>query len=335
MSTGATEAGSAAAPSGQFEAMNELPMTPMTLSDLAAHGVSSRQASGLVRLGVLHRVLHGVYLHKAVRLTIEIRAACIAKVLPDDAVVCDHTAAWLLGVDCQPAAALDAPLDLDVVCIDGRDRTTRSGIHGGKRDLQEKEIWEVGGVRITSPVRTACDLACRRGRRQALAVLDAFMHSCGVTQADYRGMLPRFRGRRGCTQLRELIEYADGRAESIRESWVRMEIIDAGLIVPELQIWVRVPGLGRRRIDLGYRGRLVAVEHDGEEHHTEDEDVESDEERRDALRRLGWYIIVVRKEDFDGPNLDRWLRELRDVLTERSPSRPRRYARAERRRTRR
>jgi very-short-patch-repair endonuclease len=147
-------------------------------------------------------------------------------------------------------------------------------------------------------------------------------------------MLRRFRGRRGCTQLRELVEYADGRAESIRESWVRMEIIDAGLPVPQLQVWVRVPGLGRRRLDHGYRGRRVAVEHDGEENHSDDEDVESDEERRTALEKLGWYIIVVRKEDFDGPRLDRWLQELREVLAQRSPSRPRRYARAERRRTR-
>lgn len=315
--------------------MNVLPMTPMTLSDLAAAGVSSQQASGLVRLGVLSRVLRGVYLHRDVPLTIEIRAACIAKVLPDHAVVCDHTAAWLFGVDCQPPAALDAPLDLDVVCTDGRDRTTRSGIHGGKRDLREEEIWVVGGVRATSPVRTACDLACRRGRRQALAVLDAFMHSCGVTHSDYRSMCRRFRGRRGCTQLRELVEYADARAESIRESWVRMEIIDAGLPVPEPQVWVRVPELGRRRLDLGYRGRKVAVEYDGEENHSDDEDVDSDEKRREALEELGWYLIVVHAEDFDGQRLDTWLRELRDVLAQRSPSRPRRYARAERRRTRR
>jgi hypothetical protein len=310
--------------------MDALAVTPMTMTELAAAGISSQQASGLVRLGVLKRVLRGVYLHRDVLVTIEVRAASLAKVLPEGAVVCDHTAAWLWGVDCQPAASLDGPLDLDVVSIKGGDRTRRSGVHGGKRDLQEEEIWEVGGVRVTSPVRTACDLACRRGRRQALAVLDAFMHSCGVTKADYRRMLPRFRGRRGCTQLRELIEYADPRAESIRESWVRMEIIDAGLPVPQPQVWVRVPGLGSRRLDLGYRGRKVAVEYDGEEHHTQAEDVESDEERRDALKKLGWYVIVLRAEDFEGEGLESWLRELREVLAARSPSRPRRYARAER-----
>jgi hypothetical protein len=143
-------------------------------------------------------------------------------------------------------------------------------------------------------------------------------------------MLPRFRGRRGCTQLRELVEYADGRAESLRESWVRMEVIDAGLPIPEPQVWVRLPGLGRRRLDMAYPGRKVALEHDGDEHHSDEVDVAADAERREALRLAGWHVIVIRKEDFDGPRLDRWLRELRDVLRERSPSRPRRYARAER-----
>lgn len=315
--------------------MTAFPTTPMTLSDLATLDISSQQACGLARLGVLNRVLQGVYLHKDVPIAIETRTACLARVLPEHAIISDHTAAWLLGVDCQPPAALDAPIDLDVVSVGGHDRTTRSGMHGGKRDLLEDEIWVVSGIRVTSPVRTACDLACRRGRRQALAVLDAFMRVYGLTKGDYRAVLSRFAGRRGCTQLRELIEYADARAESPRESWVRMEIIDAGLPVPEPQVWVSLPGLVRGRLDLGYLGRRVGVEYDGDEHHSEDEDVEADEARRTALRELGWYIIVVRQHDLSGARLERWLRELREVLAERSPSRPRRYARAEPRRTRR
>src|SRR4051812_27464940 len=280
---------------GQSWYMSQLPRTPLTLSTLAEHGITRLQAAGLVELGVLTRVLRGVYVRSDVALTMEMRAACLSQLLPDHAVVCDHTAAWLLGVDCQPAAALDGPLDLDVVSTGGHDRTTRAGTHGGKRDLRGDEIWVVAGVRVTSPVRTACDLACRRGRRQALAVLDAFMHHCGLTREDFRAMLPRFRGRRGCTQLRELVAYADGRSESIRESWIRMEIIDAGLPVPEPQVWVRLPGLGRRRLDLAYRGRKVGVEYDGDEHHSEDADVESD------------------AEDFHGSRLSTWLRELREI----------------------
>jgi very-short-patch-repair endonuclease len=154
------------------------------------------------------------------------------------------------------------------------------------------------------------------------------MGQCRITRDDYRVMLRRFRGRRGCTQLRELVEYADGRAESLRESWVRMEIIDSGLPVPELQVWVRLPGLGRRRLDLAYRGRKVAVEYDGDEHHSEPADIAADQERRSALVAQGWHVIVVRSEDLEGARLDAWLSDLRRALAERTPSRPTRYARS-------
>jgi hypothetical protein len=308
--------------------MSELPLTPMTVSDLGELGISPSQARGLVQLGALKRVLRGVYLRADVPLTIAVRAACLSTILPDHAVVCDHTAAWLHGVDCQPPAAQDAPLPLDVVSVGGADRTTRAGTHGGKRALADDEIWDIGGVKVTSPARTACDLACRRGRRQALAVLDAFMRCCGISQDDYRIMARRFRGRRGCVQLRELVEHADGQVESLRESWARMEIIDAGLPVPKLQVWVRLPGVGRRRLDMGYPGRKVGVEYDGDEHHSEGADVEADRERRQAFEDNGWHVIVVRSEDFEGRRLEAWLNALREALLGRTPARPPRFARS-------
>ncbi|MGI8521690.1 MAG: hypothetical protein ACR2K3_00030 [Nocardioides sp.] len=312
--------------------MSELPKTPLTVAQLIELGYTSQQLTGLVRLGVLTRIFRGVYCRADVPLTIDLRAAALALVLPGHAVVCDHTAAWLLGVDVQPAAGMDGPLDIDVVYVENHYPTERSGVFGGKRDLQDEEIWVVGGVRVTSPARTACDLASRRGRRPALAALDAIMRAFGLTTHDYRKILPRYRGRRGCVQLRELIEYAVPDAESPRESWVRMEIIDAGLPVPKPQVWVDVPGHGRARLDLAYRGRRVGVEYDGEEFHTSEEDKLADKERRGALRDDRWIIIVVGQHDFDGERRDAWLRELAEALAERSPSRPRRYARGERRR---
>ena len=51
-------------------------------------------------------------------------------------------------------------------------------------------------------------------------------------------MLPRFRRRRGVVQLRELLELVDARIESARESWTWLEIHDAGLPLPEPQVWI-------------------------------------------------------------------------------------------------
>ena len=42
---------------------------------------------------------------------------------------------------------------------------------------------------------------------------------------------------------------------------------------------------------------MIAVEYDGEEHHTSPEDRRHDAERRAWLRSQGWIVIVVTKSD--------------------------------------
>ena len=63
----------------------------------------------------------------------------------------------------------------------------------------------------------------------------------------------------------------------------------------------------------------IVVEYDGEEHHTSPEDRAHDERRRDWLRRRGWIVIVVTKEDFRRTSSGDWLVELRAALDERMP----------------
>ncbi|MDF1603598.1 DUF559 domain-containing protein [Nocardioides sp. YIM 152315] len=100
--------------------------------------------------------------------------------------------------------------------------------------------------------------------------------------------------------------------ESQREAWVYLDIVDAGLPLPEPQAWIEIDGVPTYRLDFAYRRARVVVEYDGEEAHA-GRDAE-DEERRDWLRRHGWTVIVVRRGDFTDARRDRWLRELRAAL---------------------
>ena len=101
----------------------------------------------------------------------------------------------------------------------------------------------------------------------------------------------------------------------MRESWVRITIIDAGLPAPDLQVWVVDDGVPRYRLDLAYRRRKVAVEYDGEDGHLQtEEQIEDDEARRAWLRARGWVVIVVRSGDFTGARLDRWISALRVAM---------------------
>lgn len=67
-------------------------------------------------------------------------------------------------------AELDVIPALDAVSTGGKGRSKRRGVFGGKRDLVAGEIMTLAsGVRVTTPLRTACDLACLHGRYRAIA----------------------------------------------------------------------------------------------------------------------------------------------------------------------
>jgi hypothetical protein len=304
------------------------PDTPFTAAQLTELGRSSRQLRDAVADGAVRMVHRGVYARGDLPDTTELRARAAMLVAPSHVVVTDHSASWIHGVDAFDPTALDLPPDLEVVSVGGNDRTRRSGVLGGKRTLNEEDVCVIEGIRLTTTVRTACDLACLRGRYAALAVLDAFMRIHGVTRQDYERVAMRFTGRRGVRQLRELIALATELAESMGESWTRMAIHDAGLPAPQPQVWVLLAGFGRVRLDLAYRFLKIVVEYDGEEFHSSDEDKEADRKRRKALRDAGWFVIVVTKHDFAGEALDAWLIELRGAIQERQQRPGRRYARA-------
>jgi hypothetical protein len=306
--------------------MMDLPDRPFTRRDLKSLGLSDGQLRHAIQCGRVRLVLRGVYVRSNVTDSLELRARAASLALPPHVVVVDRSAAWLHGVDCLDPAALDLPPVLETASLRGRARTARRGVIGGERDLGPADIMKLNGVTVTTPLRTAADLACRRGRAGALAVLDAFAHRHGITREELASQAEGFRGRRGVTQLRDLIPLVEPLTESTGESWSRLAIYDAGIPMPQPQVWVTVEG-ARYRVDLGWRWHRVAVEYFGREFHDEEHRA-ADLARIEALRRAGWIVMVVEAEDLSGPRLDAWLTELRRALADRGPAAGRRYARA-------
>lgn len=296
---------------------------PFATATAREHGVTRGQLRTWLTDGVVRRVLTGVYVDATAPDTMELRLAAVSCVMAPHAVVCDRTAAWLHGVDVFDLAEHDVLPAVDVVSIAGRNASIRSDVWGGERDLQPSEIMTVRGVRVTTPIRTACDLACLRGRWRAIAVLDAFRRAYGITVRDLTLMLPRYRGRRGCRQLRELIPLSTDEADSPPESWIRLIIHDAGLPVPAAQVWVRLPDGHRFKIENAYAALRIAVEYDGQEHHTSDHDMAHDDDRRGVLvDSEDWIVLVITKRDFGPREREVWLGELEEAIAGRCPERP-------------
>lgn len=291
------------------------PDRPFTLAHAAELGISRNRLHLAVRDGVLRRVLRGVFVRVDLPDTVDLRAAAAALVVGPTSVVTDRTAAWIHGVDVFTHGEHEILPPIESCVLRWHSRTRRDGVDGRTRDLLPEDVMEINGLRVTTPLRTALDLGCCLRRRDALAALDAFMRQHGLSHEELsRGSIRYFR-RRGVVQLRQLIPLADPRAESQRESWMRLAIIDAGLPCPEPQYWIEIDGVPTFRLDLAYPRHRVAIEYDGEEFHDRTaEQKRHDAERREWLERNGWTVIVVKVGDFTGAALDRWLTELRDAL---------------------
>jgi hypothetical protein len=270
---------------------------PFSSAEAHAAGLSRKVLRRMVREGTLRLVLKGAYVDAAAEDTLGVRAAAAAKVVPAGSVVCDRTAAWLHGADILgPEGRLTVP-PLDLFRLAGGSRVRRPECTGGTRTLCEDDVMRLRGVLVTTPLRTALDLGRFLPRANAMAAIDALTRAGGLTKTDLQRELPRFRGQRGVVQLRTLTPLTDPRSESPAESVVRLQIVDAGLPIPEVQWEVRAPGgFSVYRLDLAYPALRLAIEYDGEEFHTAEADRRHDERRRARLRRMGWTIIVLRKE---------------------------------------
>jgi hypothetical protein len=297
----------------------ELPRRPLTRAQLHELGVTKWQLHQLLQAGVLRRVLTDVYVPADEPEALELRAHAAALVLTPYAVMVDRTAAWLWGIDTLNPREVGSVPALEVFVVRGCTRVRRTDVRGGERDLRSSDIVEIGGVQVTTPLRTALDLACRLPRYQALATLDAFAraHALAPRQMSHE-LVRRYRGRRGVVQARELVQLVDPRAESTGESFARLAIHDEGLPAPEPQFVVFAGQVAVWRLDLAYARLKICVEYDGVEFHTSDEQRAHDRRRRKWLRDRGWWVIVVTKDSFSGPAREEWLRELRRKIAERT-----------------
>jgi hypothetical protein len=292
---------------------NDFPLAldgPFTVRAAAEGGVTRNHLTALVRHGLVRRVLHGVYAVSQAPDSVRFRAAALHLVIPECAVVTDRTAAWLHGVPIlQRGAHLDAP-PIDV-CETVDSRVRRPGVDGRRRQLLERDIIELHGLRVTTPMRTGLDLGRALWRLDALAAIDGVLR-LGVDHDQLLSEIQRFRGHRGVRQLRWIAPLGDARAESPGESALRLHWYDAGLPTPEPQFAiVDDRGYTLYRLDVPLPAVRYAAEYDGEEFHSSAADREHDDARREWLRReRHWSIDAFRKEDVYGrrTDIDRRLR---------------------------
>jgi hypothetical protein len=200
---------------------------PFTPAMAAQAGIGRSTLERMLRQGRIVRILRGVYLDAAIEPDRSLRARALALVLGRRHVAVDRTAAWVHGgsrIDPGPEAAV--PLDLH-----GRRR------HLGRQlPLAPDDIVTLDSVRVTSPLRTALDVARRLAPDRALAAIDGMIRAGALEHRRLLAAAGRLAGLPGAAQGRELIAMADPRAADGAESVLRLCWLHARIPTP-------VPGL--------------------------------------------------------------------------------------------
>ncbi len=159
----------------------------------------------------------------------------------------------------------------------------------------------LAGRSVTTPERTAFDIGRRSSARTAVAGLDALARATGFEVDSVLSIAACHPGARGLRQLETVLEVVDPGAQSPRESYLRLLLIEAGLPRPRTQIPVLgADGLPIAYLDMGWPDFLVAVEYDGDHHRLDRRQYLKDIRRLELLERLGWLVVRVVVEDRSG-----------------------------------
>ena len=262
-------------------------------SEAVAAGLTSRDA---LRSDCWRRVLRDVYCDADLPDSLDLRVRAAALLLPSVAVFSGRTALHLNGA----RELVDDSFPVEATLPPGTRAGPISGIRLRQARLAPAEIGIRRGLRCTSELRTALDIARSEPLLASVPVLDVLLARCFVSAEDLRaaaGALPTCRGVRAA---RQAVSLADERTESPPESRLRVLLTLAGL-TPVPQFPVRRAGVFLARVDLAYPAARVAVEYDGAWHGRPGE-LGRDRRRLNALVAAGWRVLHVTAADMHRPD---------------------------------
>jgi hypothetical protein len=195
-----------------------------------------------------------------------------------------HGSKWIDPT--SPAAIIDT------------NRRPTPGVHIWEEHVEADEIAVVNGMRVSTPARTALDLARHYPTDVAVASIDALMQAVELKMADIELLVNRYGGRRGIKAARAAIELVDCGAQSPKETWLRLLLVRAGFPRPQTQIAVLNEwGWAEAYLDMGWEDIKVAVEYDGDQHRSSRYQYVKDIRRSEMLQRRGWLVVRVIAED--------------------------------------
>jgi hypothetical protein len=160
------------------------------------------------------------------------------------------------------------------------------------------EVNEINDMAVATPQRAAFDLGRFLRRDSAVMHLGALARATGLASDHVLPLADIYKGARGIRRFRTAIDLMDAGAQSPKETWLRLLLIDAGYPRPQTQIPVFDDrGVPIAFLDMGWEDIMLAVEYDGDQHRTDRKRYVWDIRRQAFVERRGWIDIRVVNED--------------------------------------
>lgn len=272
-------------------------MALIRTEQLLREGTDARQIGRMVAESRLIKIRHGVYDDTTDDLGPEDRhlklIAATVGLLGDGAIL-SHASAGLLHGMPVPRGILEK---VAITRMSAGGGHVHRQLHEYKAALRDRDVVEVSGLLVTSPTRTAIDIARSLGLAYGLAACDVALRSGQAREAlaEQITLWPR---RPGMARALRAATLADGRSESYGESLSRLMMWQLGVPAPELQwpCWVD----GRRfRSDFAWPQLGVLGEFDGKIKYDQSltpgqsvaEVVMAEKRREQALQAQSWYVV--------------------------------------------
>jgi hypothetical protein len=262
---------------------------------------------GQLRRRGFRRLVQGVYADPGLPFDHRLKCRGVALLLPEGAVIGGHSAAAWWG------APFAGPTD-PVTVLRSEEVPWRGprGVRVHQTALRPGDRTVVDGIPVSTPLRTAWDVAALERLPTAVAAMDGMVRAETIGLPDLRRMTSERAGLFGAARVRRALQLVDPRAESPAESWVRVALVMAGL-TPIPQYEVLVDGI-ESRFDFAWPEAKVALEYEGA-YHFDEAQIVRDDERVDRLRAAGWIVIRISAADLR--NLDGVVEKVRIALASR------------------
>lgn len=268
------------------------------VSGLRAEGIGCYELRQRIQRGQLERLRRGAYLlpgeaMDSVDRHLHLVAATMPLVHPES--VLSHLSAGLIHELPVPTDRLDRVTVL-------RDGSGQGGlttnVHLRRDALPSTDVELIEHLPLTTLTRTTTDLGRTLTYERAVMVTDSAL-ARGADPNLLAEQLLRRPGRRGNTQLRAVLDFANPLAESPGESLTRIRLAQWGIPTPQLQHEVRDGDTFVARCDFAWPELGIVGEFDGEVKYRKllrpgqsvQDAVIAEKYREDAIRALGWQVI--------------------------------------------